>query len=62
MVLLTRQCAGPIEALAAGRPGKTQTSGGSSHQRSSQSRDSDGHNAGRSADTSGSALISLAAA
>lgn len=61
-VVLTRQCAAPTAAPPAGRSGKAQTSGGSSHRHSSQSRGSDGRNAGHSADTSGSALISLAAA
>lgn len=61
-VILTRRCAAPKAAPTAGRPGKAQTSGGSSHQHSSQSRGSDGRNAGHSADMSGSALISLAAA
>lgn len=61
-VVLTRRCAAPTAAPAVGQSGKGQTSGGSSHRRSSRSRDSDGHNAGRSADTFGSALISLAAA
>lgn len=61
-IVLTRQCAAPTAAPAAGQSGKAQTSGGSSHRHSSQSRGSDGRNAGHSADTSGSALISLAAA
>lgn len=60
--VLTRQCAAPTAAPAAGQPDKAQTSGGSSRQHSFQSRGSDGRNAGHSADTSGSALISLAAA
>lgn len=60
--VLTRRCAAPTAAPAAGWPGKAQTSGGSSHRHSSRSRGSDGRNAGHSADTSGSALISLAAA
>lgn len=59
--VLTRLCAAPTAAPAAGLLGTAQTSGGSSHQHSSQSRGSDGHNVGHSADTSGSALISLAA-
>lgn len=62
VTVLTRQCAAPTAAPAAGRPGKAQTSGGSSRQRSSRSRGSGGRTAGHSADTSGSALISLAAA
>lgn len=61
-VVLTRLCPAPTAVPAAVRPDKPQTSGGSSHQRSSQSRDSDGRSAGHSADTSDSAWISLAAA
>lgn len=62
IVVLTRQCAAPTAVPAAGQPSTAQTSGGSSHQHSSQSRGNDGRNAGHSADTSGNAWISLAAA
>lgn len=54
-VVLTRLYPAPTAVPAAVQPGKAQTSGGSSHQHSSQSRDNDGRSAGHSADMSDNA-------